>query len=157
MNPVLVAAALHAPQVTVVCPCAPAGCSGWPVVDLLILLDHLSAAGAVDPQRVIIGGVSMGGRGAYEVAYDHAERLVGLIAMAAIGLPTLAPRLGALPCWLVHGTDDTVVPVAAARAMHVVLPSATYRELPGIGHDCTASALADATLWRWITEWVADG
>lgn len=151
-EPVLVAAAVHAPWMTVACPCAPAACSGWSVTDLLALLDHLIAGGAVDPRRIIIGGVSMGGRGAYEVAYDHAQRLAGLIALAAIGLPTLAPRLGALPCWLVHGGDDGVVPVAAARAMQAALPAATYRELPGIGHNCVAPAIADAALWAWIAE-----
>lgn len=140
---IVAAAARHAPELALALPVCPAGRSGWRAHELIALLD------ALDPGPVIVAGTSMGGRGAWELAYDHAERLAGLIAIAAVGLPMLAPRLGDLPCWIAHGRRDAVVPIGRGREMADALPDATWRELDA-GHACTSNALRDPALWSWI-------
>lgn len=145
-RPVLAAAARYASELAVIQPCCPAGVSGWDLEALGALLDHLA------PGPVVLVGTSMGGRGAWQFAYDHAARLAGLVAIAALGMPILTPRLGSLPVWMVHGAHDRVVPVARAREMAAALPAARYRELPEAGHDCERDAFEDPDLWAWIAD-----
>ena len=39
-----------------------------------------------------------------------------------------------LPVAILHGTDDALIPVDRAREMKAALPSASFVELPGVGH-----------------------
>lgn len=133
----------HAPWFDVVCPVCPAGVSGWSVAAVLALVDHLEMG------RVVLAGTSMGGRGVYDVAYDHADRFAGLVVIAAFGVPTLMPRLRRTPLWIAHGANDEVVPVQRARDLAAAHGAAIYRELPA-GHACVAQALDDPDLWSWL-------
>lgn len=51
--------------------------------------------------------------------------------------PDSLPTLSALtvPVVIVHGLDDTLVPIERAREMKAALPPATLLELPGVGHS----------------------
>ena len=40
-----------------------------------------------------------------------------------------------MPALLIHGSDDPLVRVTAARRMHRLIPDATLWEIPGLGHD----------------------
>lgn len=153
-EPVLAAARHFMPFMHVLCPVCPGQQSGWDIPALLALLDHAIESGWADHKQIIIAGISMGGRGAWELAYDHAHRLCAVIACAAVGLPTLMPRLGQLPCWIAHGDQDPIVPVTWARAVAAARPSASYHELTGAGHDIAHQVTADPALWAWIANTV---
>lgn len=49
-------------------------------------------------------------------------------------LSALADRVRA-PVLLMHGSADTVIPVAHSRELAELMPTATYVEVPGAGHD----------------------
>jgi pimeloyl-ACP methyl ester carboxylesterase len=73
-------------------------------------LDYLTGRGI---KRVFLAGLSNGAVGASALASRFASSLEGLILIS--GAPVGGGNAG-LPTLLVHGTHDTVTPVAAARA-----------------------------------------
>lgn len=121
----------------------------------LELLDSKLGEFQPDPRRLYVGGISMGGYG----AWDMASRRPGLFAAA---LPicggadtTLAPALKDLPVYTLHGELDGAVPVSRARDMVAALRTAgnrsvTYVELPGTGHNAWDPAFADERALDWL-------
>lgn len=146
-QPVLRYAQTFAPQLNLLLPCCPAGLASWPR-DLLLdciraVADELDCA-----DKIIISGISMGGRGVYELCYEYADHFRAAIILAAFGIPTLAARLQ-LPVWLAHGIADETVPVARADEMAAVLPDCHYQRI-ACGHNCAEQCFSDPTLWRWL-------
>jgi pimeloyl-ACP methyl ester carboxylesterase len=94
----------------------------------------------------------MGGRGVYELLYEYAESFHAAVALAAFGIPTLAPRLTDTPLWIAHGVEDSIVPVERADDMAAVLPHARYQRLTGVGHNCAEACFSDPTLWQWLKQ-----
>jgi phospholipase/carboxylesterase len=101
-----------------------------------------------DPERVYVAGFSQGGILASSIALTVPDRVAGVVAMSARILPSAVARrvsdeaLAGLPILVVHGTQDTMLPVENGRASRALLSSLpvalTYREFPmphTISHD----------------------
>ncbi len=105
---------------------------------VLALLDDVLANYAVDRDRVLVTGFSLGGRGTWFMATHHPDVFTGAIAIA--GSPSDDPldALGDMPVSIIHSRDDEVVAIGPAREaantlkdrQHPVL----FTELRGIGH-----------------------
>jgi predicted peptidase len=93
----------------------------------------------VDPARVYLTGLSMGGYGSWDLAERMPERFAALAPICGGGDETKADRLIGLPIWAWHGDADTAVPVERSRRMIAAIEKAggkpKYTELPGVGHD----------------------
>jgi pimeloyl-ACP methyl ester carboxylesterase len=124
--------------------------------DLLLQWQHLQSLGA-QPERTEIWGYSLGSVLAVQLAARLAERGIrpARLVLAAVGeriaiMPhgafgrfrgsdvyAMQPALAAIDCptVIVHGTDDTAVPVDGARRIAAALGArATLHELAGKGH-----------------------
>lgn len=64
-------------------------------------------------------------------------------------------RRVSVPVLLIHGTQDRLVPVAAARAVARAYPHWTYRELLDVGHVPQLEAAADTA--HAMLQWLTDG
>ncbi len=108
----------------------------------------------VDPARVYLTGLSMGGFGAFDLAARQPERFAGVVAICGGGDPSSAPRLCGLPVQVWHGSTDGAVPVERSRAMVAALRAAfaavDYRELAGVGHDAWRQAYGDGGALPWL-------
>lgn len=137
----------------VLCPQCPPGPS-WPLADLEAFLDAALARPDIDRDAVHLTGISMGARGAWDLAYGRGGDLASIVAVCGFGVPTLAPRLVALPAWLFHGEEDDIVPVARSTDMASALVAAggdaRLTVLPGQPHDCGETVYRDPALWRWV-------
>ena len=84
-------------------------------------LDDAAGAGAIDPRRVVVVGLSTGARGVWRLAADHAERFAGAVAIcpvpdeAAVSGPAFARRWGRKPMLVIAGESDRRVPLAGVR------------------------------------------
>ncbi len=138
------------------------------------VLEDACARTGGDASRVALTGLSRGGYGAWNLATRWPHRFKALVAVCGgITRPTpgsdlgvdvhetagdafeqTASRLAHLPCWLVHGARDAVIPVSQSRRMALALASAGaavhYRELPDAGHDVWDRAYNDNALWDWL-------
>lgn len=123
----------------VVAPQADAG-TLWTDTDVLIaILDRVIASHAVDPSRVYLTGYSMGGNGAWYLAYMHPERFAAIAPMSGPANVWWAGRLAHTPVWAFHGARDEIVPVRESREMVRALQAAgnrdvRYTELPDRDH-----------------------
>jgi len=141
------------PGFILVAPQCPSG-QWWCAEQLKTLLDQVQRKYRVDPDRVCITGLSMGGYGAWELAAEYPDRFAAVAVCCGAGSPQDADRLKGLPAWIFHGRKDTVVPFARARQMADALKQAggvvRFTPYPDLGHDCWTTTYADPGLYEWL-------
>lgn len=82
---------------------------------VLALLDSLEAEFDVDPDRLYITGLSMGGHGTWDFVSRLPHRFAAAVPMSGRADPTQAEHILHLPIWAFHGETDTVVEPAGSR------------------------------------------
>jgi predicted peptidase len=130
---------------------------GPPTTDMLAVIAALNAvvtAEPVDPRRIYLTGLSMGGYGTWDLAARQPERFAALLPICGGGDEATAPRLAKLPIWCFHGDADQAVPVERSRSMIAAVRAAggapKYSELPGVGHDSWTPAYRDPAVLNWL-------
>lgn len=128
-------------------PTAPAGL-------LLGLIEELVAGGRVDPDRIYVTGLSMGGYGTWDLVSRRPELFAAAVPVCGGGDPARAAALVGLPIRCYHGAADFIVPVERSRAMIAAIEQAggdpEYVEYEGVGHDSWTKAYAEPTLLDWL-------
>ncbi len=126
---------------------------------IMELLHHVFEAYAIDRERVLITGFSMGGRGTWHNAALHPELFTAAIVMAGSPEGVDLEALSSTPLYLIHSPDDEVVPFEPVESAYRDLAArghpVQFQALPGASHyqmGSYAEALADAGTWvgqRW--------
>ncbi|MGC5225368.1 alpha/beta hydrolase-fold protein [Micromonospora sp. DT81.3] len=78
------------------------------------LIEQTAATYPIDPERVYVAGLSMGGFGVYSLLANYPDRFAGGLVIAAGASPALTPLLTDVPLWIHHSADDAVVPYSYA-------------------------------------------
>jgi predicted peptidase len=128
----------------------------------------------VDPTRVYLTGLSMGGHGTWYVAYRHPELFAAVVPIcgwvrefaqfrgsvpvvsgdSAQVMPMLVQRLAKVPIWIFHGEVDQVVNVNGSREPAAALKAAgadvRYTELLGLNHNSWDAAYASEEFRNWL-------
>jgi predicted peptidase len=109
---------------------------------------------AVDPKRIYLTGISMGGYGTWDAATRWPERFAAAVPVCGGGDDLLASRLVRIPIWSFHGDLDKAVPVSRSRdmihAIQLAGGSAKYTEYAGVGHNSWDKAYAETDLYVWL-------
>lgn len=137
-------------------------------------LDAVQREYKIDPDRVYLTGLSMGGNGTWYIAYRHPERFAAIAPICgwvtsiplfrghppvlsgdnATAFKSLADKLRNMPTWIFHGEIDAVVPVTESRQAHEALRAVNanvrYSELPGIAHNAWDPAYASVEFTNWL-------
>jgi predicted peptidase len=130
-----------------------------------------------DRSRTYLTGLSMGGRGTWDIAASAAlHRFAALVPICGRlrnteksepGHPGLmddpkiadpfaetAQRIGKIPVWIFHGAVDDTVDVENSRRMYAALQASggnvKYTEYPGVGHNSWDKAYAEPELISWL-------
>jgi len=114
----------------------------------------------ITTDNTVIGGISMGGYGTWDLGLRHPEICGGLIPMCGGGDPTKASLIKDKRIWAFHGDKDTAVPVSASRDMDAALKEAgatnyKYTEMAGVTHNVWSPAMTevkDPYLLQWLFE-----
>jgi predicted peptidase len=109
----------------------------------------------VDPDRVYLTGISMGGSGTWDFVTRHPGVFAAAVPVTGVGDPARAPVVAKLPIWAFHGTLDAISPVENARTMKRALEAAgsthfRLSELEGVGHDSWRRAYGQLETFRWL-------
>ncbi len=128
--------------------------TGWKPFELNALLDKILASYRVDPDRVYLTGLSMGGFGTWDWASQNANRFAAIAPMCGGGNTSLARRLKNLPIWVFHGEADPVVPIARSQEMVAALQKVgadvKFTHYPGVGHNCWTQSYDNPELYTWF-------
>lgn len=128
----------------------------WRPDDLILLLEHLLGEYRIDPDRVYLTGLSMGGYGTWATIAAHADRFAAAAPICGGGDPSLAHAIGDLPVWAFHGEEDYVVPIDRSREMvEAILAAggdARLTAYPDVGHDSYTRTYANPELYNWFLE-----
>jgi pimeloyl-ACP methyl ester carboxylesterase len=120
----------------------------------LAALDDVMKAFQVDPARVALTGLSMGGRGSWELAAAHPERFSAVVPICGPGRVESAATLKGLPVWSVVGDADREATVQGLRAMFAAITDAggspRMTEYRGVGHNSWDRAYSDPSLVDWM-------
>jgi predicted peptidase len=127
---------------------------GWDNGALMALLDDVTSKYRVDPHRIYLTGLSMGGFGTWSLAAAHPGRFAAIVPICGGGKTTDARKLAALPIWAFHGAKDPTVPVARSREMVAAIRAAggnvKYTEYPEAVHDCWTETYDNPELYKWL-------
>ncbi len=123
---------------------------------LMVLIDGAVRRSHVDPDRVYVTGLSMGGLGTWCVAEHDANRFAAVAPMSALAWhPEVAgPVLKTVPVWAVAGLGDEPRFIDGTRAMQAALAGAPadrrFTYLMGNGHDAFYPMYVHADWYEWL-------
>jgi pimeloyl-ACP methyl ester carboxylesterase len=157
-----------------------AGYTGIGENDVLRVMESVQKAYNVDPDRVHLTGLSMGGGGTWHLGLRYPDRFASLTPVCAVAHagrytrdPTaedtalfdltsayaIAENAASLRVFMFHGDEDKAVPVEQSRTMAKAFEgfgwlggSARYFELPGVHHFAWDLAYRDASLFERVRD-----
>jgi dienelactone hydrolase len=148
--------------------------------DVMRVLADVRRAYDVDPDRITLTGLSMGGGGAWQIGLRHPELFAALAPVCAVAdyrrmIPpadvalydaealdrespaALAANAARMQVFIFHGAKDTTVPVGDSRkmverfkALGMLGKNVRYTEYPDVSHSAWIPAYKDAALLRTL-------
>ena len=126
----------------------------WLTSALERFTDQMLKKYRVDPDRIYVTGMSMGGIAIWSWASANPGRFAALAPVCGAGDPDGAGRLSATQIWAFHGVKDPSVPVTESECMAAAVRAAGGQAkltlYPDAGHDCWNQAYAEPDLFRWM-------
>jgi len=115
-------------------------------------IDQMAEEYSVDPFRIYLCGLSMGGFGTWYTAMAYPDLFACIAPCCGGGMSWRADSLK-MPIWAFHGLEDTVVPpsqtIEMVEALKDINPNLKYDLYEGVGHDSWTLAFTEKTL-EWI-------
>jgi len=128
-----------------------------------------------DSRKVFLTGMSMGGYGTWYLAAKYPRKFAalapicgGVVPPDGVKIPvdhppvelstdpyrTMANKIGKIPVWIFHGSEDPIVSVNESRAMAAALKDlggvVKYTEYEGVGHNSWDKAYAEPNFFSWL-------
>lgn len=126
----------------------------WDVDEIELLRADLVKRLPIDPDRVLVTGLSLGGHGAWDYAAEYPDRVAAIAPVCGMGDIRRARRVARVPVWAFHGALDDQVPIAGDQAMvnavRALGGNVRFTIYPEVGHNAWDTAYADAALYDWL-------
>jgi predicted peptidase len=155
----------------VLCPQCPKG-GQWgyyrgdiaPADTMVAIVRALQKEFRIDPDRIYITGLSLGGMGTWYAIAEHPDLFAAAVPVCGAGDVSRVDRIKSIPVWAFHGTDDKAVPIAGpvrwskdilgdrdvVRALKDAGGSARITEYEKQGHNVWVTAYTDPGLMPWL-------
>ncbi|MCS7303799.1 MAG: prolyl oligopeptidase family serine peptidase [Thermoguttaceae bacterium] len=122
------------------------------------LLDALQKEFSIDPDRIYVTGLSMGGYGTFDLLVRRPKYFAAAVPICGGADDSRAKDFAHVPIWIFHGAKDQAVPVVRSRSIVEALRKAggqpRYTEYPDGGHAIWQRVYADEELARWLFQQV---
>ncbi len=139
----------------------------WQVEALSELLGEVCAQTNIDPSRLYVTGLSMGGYGTWHLLASYPQRFAAALPICGGGNPVrIWPDIDtgfeiedlasahSVPIRAYHGAEDSVVPAQESRRLVRALQGAgadaTLTVYPGVGHDSWTRTYSDPSVYAWL-------
>ena len=123
--------------------------------EVMALIDKVISSNQIDPCRVSLTGISMGGFGTWELAMTYPERFYKIAPLCSGGMSWRAWAIK-MPVRAYHGKLDDVVPYEYSRLMVDAVKACggnvefiTYDDLR---HNCWDRAFEESDLIKWLID-----
>lgn len=131
--------------------------SWWTDQPVLELIDELEDTLRVDPDRIYLTGLSMGGYGTWHFAAEAPHRFAAIVPICGGGVPYKMRRIPHLPVWAFHGAQDRAVPLEESQRLVEVLKKVGNQQArltvyPEAGHDSWTESYENLELYEWLLE-----
>lgn len=129
------------------------------LLPLMLLLDEVVGSCAVDPDRVYLTGLSMGGYGTWHLATEYPDRFAAIAPICggghwAYGFPERVCALKEVPVWAFHGAQDDTVPLSESEALVRELKrcggDVRLTAYPRVKHDSWTRTYDNPELYAWF-------
>ena len=122
---------------------------------LLALLDDVQKKHNVDPDRVYVTGLSMGGFGTWALLAREPQRFAAAIPICGGGSRLGLQRAANTPIWAFHGDADPLVPVEESTRLVEAMKARGAKDVkltiyPGVSHDSWTQTYDDPAVWEWL-------
>ena len=110
----------------------------------------------IDPDRVYVTGISMGGFGTWALLGREAKDIAAAIPICGGGDPKTVRKFKNVPIWAFHGEADPIVNVQLTHSMVNALekaggkPKSTF--YPGVDHDSWTMTYDNPEVTKWLFE-----
>ncbi len=126
-----------------------------PIQKVIDMIDFLITRYRIDPNRISVHGLSMGGAGAWYIANKRPDLFASILPMSNGGLPGQIPNLVNTNIWLFQGERDVNPEPQAARLQRDRILAAggqiRYKEYANVGHGTWNLAYAEPDFFSWIS------
>ena len=126
----------------------------WSNDKLKLLLDEIAAKYNVDEKRIYLTGLSMGGKGTWDLACAYPDRFAAIAPVCGWGDPEKASNIKNMPIWAFHGAEDKAVPISKDQVMVDAVKACggnvKFTIYPDTGHDCWTVTYENNELYDWF-------
>ncbi|WCT13380.1 prolyl oligopeptidase family serine peptidase [Mucilaginibacter jinjuensis] len=127
----------------------------WPLHLAMELLNKvISENSNIDPRRIYVTGLSMGGYATWEILQRENNKFAAAMPVCGGADIRFAKKLSRIPIWVFHGDSDKIVPVSRSRDMVKAITEhggkPVYTEFPGVRHDAWTVTYNDQKVWDWL-------
>lgn len=128
----------------------------WPGLEreVIAMIDEMMEQYRIDPRRIYLTGLSMGGYGTWAIGCAYPQRFAAMVPICGGGRPFLAPALKNVPVWAFHGARDPVVPLRESEQMVEAVNraggSAKLTVYPEATHDSWTETYENPRLYDWL-------
>jgi len=128
--------------------------SGGTLTSAIGLVDQLSTTYNIDPDRIYLTGLSMGGMGTWSGVTAQPDRFAAAVPMSGNGDTNPAATVSGLPFWFFHAANDGTVGVEGSDNLVAALRNAggnvIYTRYDTGGHGIWPVAYTHPLLFQWL-------
>lgn len=121
---------------------------------LKALLDEVTYRYEVDPDRIYLTGLSMGGFGTWAMAIKYPDLFAAIAPICGGGDPNKVCAIKHVPVWVSHGAKDNVVPLEQSEKMVKALQqcggNVKFTVYPDAEHDSWTVTYDNPELYDWL-------
>lgn len=125
-----------------------------PMQMVIQLMEKTMESYPIDPARIYVTGLSMGGFGTWDLMARFPDRFAAAVPVCGGGDVATAPKIKHIPVWVFHGAEDEIVPPELSRKMVAALRNAGglpgHTEYPGVAHSSWHQAYREPHLMPWL-------
>lgn len=134
----------------VISPQLPASNSSWSDTITTPFVDYLLAHYAVDPTRIYVTGLSLGGGGAWRYAKAHPNLVAAVVPVCGTESSSGYAVLADVPIWAFHSEGDPTVPLNSSTAkLEVITGIAPLANRPDDNYTPGYTGSFVSGSWHW--------
>lgn len=126
----------------------------WETEKVMHLIDLAIRQHAIDPYRIYLTGMSMGGFGTWQIANHYPEHFAAIVPICGGGSPYMAFTLRNMPVWVFHGAKDTIIPILKSeemvKSLRIEGNDVIFTVYDDAGHDAWTEAYNNPKLYNWL-------